>query len=52
MSKKVAEPGLEVSDFIINTVGRHLRHALKVGKQEPNDMFLATFQHVSQYLST
>jgi hypothetical protein len=50
MDKSLHEPGLEVADCIVNTAGRHVRHALKTGKSEANDMFAAVYQSVPRPL--
>jgi Protein of unknown function (DUF3800) len=51
MAKGTLEPGLEVADFVVNTAGRHIRHAMKTGRREPNDLFRATFANVSSLLT-
>lgn len=50
MKKNTQEPCLEIADFIINTAGRHVRHKMKTGLHEPNDLFTAIFQSVPKPL--
>ncbi|MBI2926050.1 MAG: DUF3800 domain-containing protein [Verrucomicrobia bacterium] len=50
MDKAQREPGLEVADCIVNTAGRHVRHALRTGKREAHEMFAAIFQSVPRPL--
>lgn len=50
MEKQIGEPGLEIADFVINTAGRHVRHFLKTGIHEANDLFDAIFQSVPKPL--
>jgi hypothetical protein len=50
MGKHIGEPGLEIADFIVNTAGRHVRHFLKTGTHEANDLFDAIFQSVPKSL--
>jgi hypothetical protein len=49
-NEQFGEPGLEISDFVINTAGRHMRHFLKAGTREANDFFDARFQRVPKPL--
>lgn len=50
MSKAAGEPGLEIADFIANTAGRHVRHALRVGTHDPSSLFKAIFHCVPKPL--
>ena len=50
MDKTVKEPGLEIADCVINTAGRHVKHFLKTGQNQPNDLYSSVFQSVHEPL--
>ena len=50
MDKARRDPGLEVADCIINTAGRHVRHHVRTGQRQPNELYSAVFNSVPRPL--
>jgi hypothetical protein len=51
MEKSVGEPGLEVADFLVNSIGREVRHRLKKLPGH-DDNFEAFFHHPDKRLAS